>query len=320
MTVRLYRSTDASAPTLTGQAGSLTTLLDAVLVNGYGSSTAAGWTIAHTGTNQRVYRNSAALGTGMYLYVNDAAPTTAREARMTGFEAATGLGTGTGQFPSSNQFISGSYVVCRKSATADATARVWTILADETVFYLFAYTGDSTASQPFYFGDVYSYKTGDAYRCHIAGRYVENTASTGSTAEYQTQAQGATTFETSGSAGQYLARSFTGVGGSVPITNYGVVGTSSSSSQSVGSYVSGIYTYPNATDGALLLSPQYVVHNRTFRGYRKGLWVPLQSRPGANGDTFSGSSAGGLNGKTFLLVDVGSSSTGQLALETSDTW
>lgn len=42
MTVRVYRWDDASAPTLTGQLGSLITLLDAVLVNGYGSKTAAG--------------------------------------------------------------------------------------------------------------------------------------------------------------------------------------------------------------------------------------------------------------------------------------
>lgn len=37
MTVRVYRSTDAGAPVLTGQVGSLITLLDACLVNGYGS-------------------------------------------------------------------------------------------------------------------------------------------------------------------------------------------------------------------------------------------------------------------------------------------
>jgi hypothetical protein len=50
MTVRIYRSTDGSAPVLTGQAGKLTDLLDAILVNGYGSKTAAGWTI-----NQRIW-------------------------------------------------------------------------------------------------------------------------------------------------------------------------------------------------------------------------------------------------------------------------
>lgn len=35
MTIKVYRSTDAGAPSLTGQAGALVTVLDAVLVNGY---------------------------------------------------------------------------------------------------------------------------------------------------------------------------------------------------------------------------------------------------------------------------------------------
>ena len=50
MTVRVYKSTDGSAPVLTGQAGSLTTLLDAVLVNGYGAATAA--VLLPLGSNQ----------------------------------------------------------------------------------------------------------------------------------------------------------------------------------------------------------------------------------------------------------------------------
>jgi hypothetical protein len=58
MTVRVYRSTDASAPVLTGQVGSLTALLDAVLVNGYGALSAAGWTIAQTTTNKRGYKQN----------------------------------------------------------------------------------------------------------------------------------------------------------------------------------------------------------------------------------------------------------------------
>lgn len=35
MAIKIYRSTDAGAPSLTGQAGSMVTVLDAVLVNGY---------------------------------------------------------------------------------------------------------------------------------------------------------------------------------------------------------------------------------------------------------------------------------------------
>ncbi len=41
-TVNLYQSTDASAPILTGSAGSLVTLLDACLVNGYGTKAGRG--------------------------------------------------------------------------------------------------------------------------------------------------------------------------------------------------------------------------------------------------------------------------------------
>lgn len=70
MGVTLYQWTDASAPSLTGQVGSLTALLDAILVNGYGSVSAAGWSIAYTSTNKRQYA-MASGGTGRQLYVDD---------------------------------------------------------------------------------------------------------------------------------------------------------------------------------------------------------------------------------------------------------
>ena len=51
----VYRSDDASAPVITGTAGDLVMALDAILVNGYGAKSAAGWTIAYTGANKRAY-------------------------------------------------------------------------------------------------------------------------------------------------------------------------------------------------------------------------------------------------------------------------
>ena len=179
-TVTIYRSTDRSAPTLEGVNGSLVALLDACLVNGYGSQSAAGWTIAYTTTNKRVYRNSTTDGTGFYLSVDDSGPGGggAREARMTGFQAATGIGAGTGQFPTSGQLGIGiGAVVCRKSTSADSTVRAWTLIADDTVFYLFTETGDLTSPvlpSLFMFGDFFSYGSSDAYRCLIVGRNQEN--------------------------------------------------------------------------------------------------------------------------------------------------
>ena len=50
MTRRVYRSTDYGAPTLTGQIQSMITLLQAVLVDGYGSQTLAGGALTAVGT------------------------------------------------------------------------------------------------------------------------------------------------------------------------------------------------------------------------------------------------------------------------------
>src|ERR1700692_1964892 len=123
MTVTVYRSTDASAPVLTGSVGTLLTVLDAVLVNGYGAVSAAAWTKPFSNaSNVGCYKNSATDGTGFCLNVNDAGPGSggAREARMTGFETMSALSTGTGQFPTSAQLTIGiGSVVLRKSTTAD---------------------------------------------------------------------------------------------------------------------------------------------------------------------------------------------------------
>lgn len=63
MTVRVYRSTDAAAPVLTGTAGTLIALLDACLVNGYGalvtsSITQTGGIATLTTINPHGYLNS----------------------------------------------------------------------------------------------------------------------------------------------------------------------------------------------------------------------------------------------------------------------
>jgi hypothetical protein len=145
MTVRVYRSTDASAPVLTGQVGSLIALLDAVLVNGYGALSAAGWTKSFSTTNKAAYRQNATgannTAAPMYLYVDDTGPGAgaAREARACGFETMSAITpTGTGQFPTAALSTIGvGTVVIRKSVSADAVARPWTIVANGQTIYLF---------------------------------------------------------------------------------------------------------------------------------------------------------------------------------------
>lgn len=324
MAVTLYKSTDASAPSLTGQSGSLTTLLDAILVNGYGSQSAAGWTIAYTGTNQRDYKQGTGSN-GYYLDVNDNAPSTAQEARMRGYEAMTALATGTNAFPTSAQSSFG--VVCRKSNTANSTARAWYCVADATCFHLFVDTGDFTSpaySLAFSFGDIFSYKTSDIYGTVIIGRDSENVGINWGNQE-RVGALGhanTTTALSTAIPGHYIDRTWTGTGGSIGFTKMASF-AAGNSTQAMGSSNS-LIAYPNGPDSSLELSPVWVVHNSSIRGYLKGIWCPLHNQPTGHGDTWSGT--GNMAGKTFMSLNVygtvsnGSGTSGQIVLETSNTW
>jgi len=320
MTVQIYKSTDSGAPVLTGQFGSLTTLLDACLVNGYGSKPAAGWSIAYTASNKRSYRMATGSSTGYYLNVQDATPGgsyTAQEALITGFKAMTAVDTGTGQFPTYAQsaFYSSGLggLLVRKSATVDATARPWILLADGTVFYLFVETGDTTGeTRNCSFGDIYAYGPGDANACLITGQN-----NPGGSSSYQSTAAIINSYPlTSTLTGNYMADTWTGLSGSIQVgkcTDYqkGAQSTCCGSSSQI--------NYPNGPDNALLVAPIFVHHNGSIRGYLKGLWNPLCNRPIAHGNTFSGT--GNMSGKTFLAQYCGAQgATGELIAETSNTW
>lgn len=352
MTVRIYRSTDASAPSLTGQVGSLTSLLDAVLVNGYGSQTAAGWTIAYTTTNKRAYQQNttgANLATGAFMYVDDTGPGPggAREARICGFETMSAITpTGTGQFPTSSQSSIGiGTLVCRKSTTADSTARAWTIIADGHTAYIFTETGDATAPVvpcTFVFGDFFSHRASDSYAILIIGRVAENSGSPSVDV-----LQGITSLSTALLAtpisGHFVCRSWTGIGGSVQVgkhIDYGKMGytVGNTATSALGACANmnpsiaigrnnnspTIFPYPNPPDGACWVSPIWLHHTGCMRGYLKGMWAPVHDRPLNHNDTYTVSS-GNLNGKSFAVQNIPfynniGNEPGQVHVETSDTW
>lgn len=302
MTVRLYRSTDASAPVLNGTAGSLIALLDACLVTGYGEKLPAGWSKPFFGTNTAVFRN-AASGSQGYYRIDD---TLGASAGILGYEAMTDVDTGTERMPSTVQVATTLYIV--KSSTADATTRGWTLLATENICYFISYVNDvnpSTSSSACAFGAISSYKTGDAY----------NNVLIASTA---TAYNGGVVFPVivascaSVSAGHYIARSHTQLGGSTAI------GKHIDSAKAVGATTigNGGCTYPNPVDGTLMMSPIWVHEVSAPRGFLPGVWAPLHARPVGNGDTFAGS--GSLTGKSFLALQLYLS--GMVMFETSDTW
>ena len=348
-TVTVYRSTDSSAPTLTGAAGSLLGVLDACLVNGYTGKSAAGWTKPYSNSgNKGCYKNSATDGTGFCLYIDDSGPGggSYREARMTGFQTMTALGTGTGQFPSSSQLAIGiGAVVVRKSTTADSTVRAWTLIADDTVFYLFTETGDFVSpTQAFFvaFGDFFSYASSDPYRCMIMGRNSENTSS--STCEWPVQLNGVqnSSYQSVLSfvmPGHFMAAAPSGAstgqifGKHTDIAKFGMSGISSYSgttaipSTNAAAAIGGGYAYnmttPNLYDGGVWMAPIWLHHTGAVRGYLKGLWCPMQNVPMQHNDTFTGT--GSMSSKSFVAQNIinnsnGNTLVGQAFIETSSTW
>ena len=332
MTVITYKSTDASAPVLSGQAGALVALLDACLVDGYGAKSNAGWTKPFTATNKRAYRNSTTTGTGFYLDVDDSGPGagTYKEARLRGYEVMTAVATGTGPFPTVAQATNGLFV--RKSITLDSVARPWVLIADATVFYLFIESGDytlPTRATGFSFGDFFSYKTSDAFRCQITGRDVENSGD----GQYERFPQ---TFDIATGTGlnmiapgHYIARGSNGLGGSIPFGLHGNLALFPSPISYPGvmanmmyAYVQNALQYPNSVDNGLYMSPAFIQHNSSLRGYLKGLWMPCHILPLGHGDVFSGT--GALAAKAFLSQQFSAYSQGMIGagcfMETSNTW
>lgn len=314
MTVRVYRWDDASAPVLTGQAGSRAALLKACLVTGYGSNTAAGWSNPYAATNIEAFTNSSTGGTGYGILVTD---TNAQYASMVGYESITGGGVLTNQFPTSAQVATG--LVIFSSVTADATPRPWLLVADEKRFYLWighnvtTTTGLATTgyAQLFFAGDLIGLNAADPYRFMVVG---------GATAAATTNYVGGIASNVNNGLtvqGHYLARNYAGATISKPCGK-----TASNLQTGVTIMGTAGVSYPDQVSGGMLLSKVYVNDADTsyqIRGLMPGLFNPLHNLPGNPGDVFSG--VGPLSGKSFILLDVPSGTNrGRVVLETSSTW
>lgn len=316
MTVRVYRSTDASAPVLSGQSGALVALFYACLVTGYGSAVAAGWAREFTAANKAVFR--AATGNRLRLRIDD---TGTNDARAIGYEVMTDVDTGTGAFPTNGQVSGGLYI--RKSNTADNTARPWVLVATETSFYFFPDTGGTdwlvtptaaNISGQFYFGEIVSFKAGDAYNTLIIG-----SEATGTSQCRFASAIIQTTAAPTALIGHYMARPYYQSAGSINVSKWAAMSFYSQTTMGA----SGTQ-FPDPISGAMHLSPMYMLETGPgnvgyIRGILPGLWCPAHASPGNHGDQFSGS--GESAGKTFLGVTSAVAGTlGRVLVEISNTW
>jgi hypothetical protein len=321
MTVRVFRSSDAGAPVLNGLVGSLCAVLDAVLVDGYGAKTAAGWATVFTGANKRIYRPSVGLLRG-YLRVQDDAPRAAPfnngcEARVRCSEAATTVDSQTGVYPWTTLSLG---LFLRKSATADATARPWIAIADERTLYFFTQSGDYGVTWAgSMFGEVYSIKpAADAFNGMIICRQIEQVLATPTPLPADEPLQHLVALTAANSiAGHFMPRSWNEAAQSaVPVGKHG------SGAHSL-TALSGYFPFQHPY-GDVFLSPVWVHENMGVvaaapRGRLRGFWQPLHP-PGAlcHGDTWTGT--GALVGKSFEAIGPVPYGLGWYVMETSDTW
>ena len=282
----VYSSSDASAPVLTGQAGSVTALLDAILINGYGSKVAAGWSIAYTGTNLRSYKTGR-IGTPRgYLYISDTIAQT--DCLMRGYSIMNGVtdtylqGTVMGnQFP-----LPTTLSFFPKSVTTDTTARKWFCIADNLTFYLYVDVGSIDGYRGIGAGEIYSYRPSDVDNWFIAAQPLA-CVNLGGTHVNHTPLF-TTTELTTATNHVVLARNYSGFGGQIGTIKFH----------------NGIPTriiQPNQVDGAIVQSPLYLAEAGTplpcLRGHLRGLYFP-----GASPDnTTIMAGTGVLTGKDILF-------------------
>jgi hypothetical protein len=154
MTTTIYKSTDASAPNITEVAGSIITLLDAVLVNGYGAKAGLGWTKAFSGVNKAVYQQGAGSG-ARYLRIDDT--TVAQVNGINGLNSCTGIDDVAGAFTSASP---ANLTFLKPTAFDPFSAKnipKWVVVGNEKSFWLFV-RPCTTISDCYYanfFGDIY---------------------------------------------------------------------------------------------------------------------------------------------------------------------
>lgn len=318
MTVRIYQSTNASAPVLSGTIGSLIAVLDAVLVNGYGSMTAAGWTKV-AGTNVATYR--AATGNRLYMRIDD---TVAQEARVVGYESMTDVNTGTNPFPTTAQQSGGLYL--RKSSTADATARPWVIVASATAIYIFIQptqtnwynTAAVDGAGHMFFGDLISYNSvTDNFATMLIAPTSTGGGSIGRIGQKAVTQSGTITAAT----GHFVARAYTQSVGSIAIAKH-VPGDYSDALALTFSSVT-LPTFPDICSGTIMMANIEILEQGSscclIRGKMPGAFSPLHHLPGQHGDIVQGS--GAYAGRSWLIVTVHNTTTvGRIAIELTNNW
>lgn len=274
---QFYASTDSGAPQLSGQLGTLKTLIRALTIGAsgvaYGAGPSAkpalGWTLVDE-TSSKLIIHGALGGTGIPVRIDDSGSGAGshREAFVFGVESATAVDTYVDRFPTSVQLSAG--LVWRKSNTLDATATPWWAWGDDKTFYLMVNYYGGVFAALYGFGDFKSLKPGDAFNFFVTGGTAVNNATTipftfGSAAAYAV------------STCSYVARSYNQTIKSVGIGHLWPF-MPTAGENSAGTFQSPVASaYPSPVNSGLVCAPINIYQANLARGTLRGVYSPMHT-------------------------------------------
>lgn len=251
----------------------------------------AGWEKVYSGTNKAAYRSLSPDSTRAYLRVDD---TNARYARLRGYAAMTDVDTGTDPTPTDAQISGGLYLP--GSSVADASPRKWMVVASDRFVHMMiahhaTYPNDYALCSG---GDFPSLKVADAYRWVIVGDPSDTSSSSqpGNNNALNAHAN---------SAGAYIMRAYTQIGGAIQAYVYKPGFTYSVPSGAPNHPIG-----PNPINNAIEVCPTLFIEGNNPQGNRRGEIPGLYGIPHFLGSAFDSkdriTAAIGLPGRTLIAV------------------
>ena len=273
----------------------------------------AGWQELFAGAlaNVIALKPSVVEATGCVLRVDD---TGTINARVRAYEAMSDISTGVGMTPLESQAAGGLW--WPKSATANATARAWILVADARGFYLAVAPAGGDRYTLLFAGDIASLKSGDAYGYLLTGNQADQT-------DVSSVPDGCVGYShRSARTGAYLVRAYTAIGQSTAAQRLGAHHNGSTADVYAGTAGYSLGAYPNGANNGLLTGA-LELHAAGLRGTLPGLLHPVQDcgTSFATGATVDGTDD--LAGRRLLAIRTGppaGGTVGTVFIDTTGNW
>lgn len=273
----------------------------------------AGWQELFAGAlaNVIALKPSVVEATGCVLRVDD---TGAINARVRAYEAMSDISTGVGMTPLESQAAGGLW--WPKSATANATARAWILVADARGFYLAVAPAGGDRYTLLFAGDIASLKSGDAYGYLLTGNQGDQTNA------YSVPDGCVGYSHRSARTGAYLVRGYTAIGQSTAAQRLGAHHNGSTADVYAGTAGYSLGAYPNGANNGLLTGA-LELHAAGLCGTLPGLLHPVQDcgTSFATGATVDGTDD--LAGRRLLAIRTGppaGGTVGTVFIDTTGNW